>query len=98
MLGGLPWSIQVSQHAPGGRLEVHHGAAVSDLLCQAAGLQLDTLGGPTEGGERPALPWSVHLALGGGKAAAPEISQNISRDESLERLDFQFNCHGGGHN
>ena len=63
----------LDQGAAGRGLQVHHGATVGDLLGQAAGLQLDALGGPAEGSEGPALAGGEDLALGGGEATAPEI-------------------------
>ena len=63
----------LDQGAAGAGLQVHHGAAVRHLLCQPAGLQLDTLGGATEGSQGPTLPGTVDLALGGGEATVTEI-------------------------
>ena len=70
---GLGVGPVLDQGAAGAGLQVHHGAAVRYLLRQPAGLQLDALGGPTEGSEGPTLSGPVDLALGGGETTVAEI-------------------------
>ena len=70
---GLGVGAVLDEGAAGAGDQVHDGPAVRHLLCQPPGLQLDALGGSTEGSERPALSGSVNLALRGGETTVAEI-------------------------